>query len=626
MEIYDNGFSDQNVYGHIAELFARFQPVEGSYFLDFGCGFGRLAEVIEARHSVKYVGFDINQPGLESLRARGFEAHYADLGDADAAYDQLLSVLPEDAKIAAMCTIDTLEHLPDPLSALRLYARVGRGQAVPLLVSVPNAAHADIGAKLAIGRFDYTEAGLLDHTHMQYFTSERFTALMRDAGWHEVHRNDVSMMRSDQHFPAQLPVLATKAPLAKLLFGLREQADEYGYVNQFVRAFLPGPMSAQRHVPYVEDRESEGTPFLTVVIRTVGRRLETLRESLLCLSAQTSQDFEVVIAGHNLDIERQIAVEQLIDELQIGVRSRVRLLTVEGGGRSAPLNAGFLAASGRYVAAFDDDDLVFGDWVETFKRLEETNPGQLLRGSAVAQDWDRVRRGTQGIASRALSGMRALYPDKFELLAHVVENRTPLHSIAFPRVLFSDLGYRFDPELSTAEDWDLIIRVAPLSGVASSKNITALYRLWKDGDNSAAAHDQLEWQSNYFKTLRKINDAPLLLPSGSAAKLRRMYLALERLQGHVELDPDSVIVADPSMHDGERIEQLRERYHELIHSMSWQMTAPLRGVRRILRRQSRPKPPKIWAMTEQDLDFHIREILTSTSWRWAGILRILRRR
>ncbi len=64
MEIYDNSFSDHNVYGHIASLFARFEPAAGSYFLDFGCGFGRLAEVVEERFGVKYVGFDINEPGL----------------------------------------------------------------------------------------------------------------------------------------------------------------------------------------------------------------------------------------------------------------------------------------------------------------------------------------------------------------------------------------------------------------------------------------------------------------------------------------------------------------------------------------------------------------------------------
>lgn len=626
MDIYDNGFAEDNVYGHITALLARFRPAAGEYFLDFGCGFGRLAEVVSTRFGLKYIGFDINQPGLESLRLRGFEARYLDLADQEKAHAEVLSSLPAGAKIAALCTIDTLEHLPDPLVALQLIASIARGKDAPLLVSVPNVAHADIGAKLAVGRFDYTEAGLLDHTHMQYFTSDRFSALMQSAGWHEVHRNDVEMLQSDQHFPRHLPVLSAKAPLAVMLAKLREKVDAFGHVNQFVRSYLPGPVPAYAgHVPYVAERESSEAPFLSVVIRTVGKRISTLRESLLCLSAQTCQDFEVIIAGHNLDLPRQIAVEGLLEELQDGVRGRAQLLKVEGGGRSAPLNAGFRHAKGRYVVAFDDDDLVFGDWVETFKDLEATNPGQLLRATAIAQDWDRVRRPAGVLASRAISGMRSLYPSHFELLAHIVENRTPLHSIAFPRVLFADLGFEFDPELSTAEDWDLIIRVAPLCGVACAGNITAMYRLWKDGDSSSVHHDEFEWKSNYIRTLRKIDAVPILLPAGSATKLRRMYVDLERLQGQVDFDADTTVLPTIDVDDGQRLEALRRRYYELVTSRSWRITAPLRFAMGVWRRHGRTREPMIWLMDERDLEYHIRLILSSASWRWMRVLRTVRR-
>lgn len=627
MEIYDNGFAEDNVYGHVASLLERFKPPHGSYFLDFGCGFGRLAEVIRDRYGAIYVGFDINRPGLASLEQRGFVARYVDLSEPESAAAEVAAAIPESATIAAVCIIDTLEHLSDPAQTLELLAGISRRSGAPLLVSVPNVAHSDIGAKLAVGRFDYTEAGLLDHTHMQYFTSHRFDQLMRSTGWHEVFRKDVELIHSDQHFPGQLPVLSTRAPLAQLLRGVRRQADDFGYVNQFVRAYIAGPaVRSTGGVPYVSEREPVDAPFLSVVIRTVGKRISTLRESLLSLSAQTCQDFEVIVTGHNLDVQRQIDVETLIEELSDGIRSRTRLVKVDGGGRSAPLNAGFLAANGRYVAAFDDDDLLFGNWVEIFKALEADNPGQLLRATAIAQDWDRVAAAGNLTASRAISGMRSIYPDRFELLAHIVENRTPLHSIAFPRVLFSELGYRFDPEMTTAEDWDLIIRVAPLCGVACSKQITAMYRLWKDGDNSSSAHDQFEWKSNYIKTLTKIDNAPLLLPKGSAVKLRRIYLELERLQGKVEFDVDSEVLGDVPMDDADRLESLRNRYHELINSRSWRMSAPLRTIRRIIGRHGRPIEPKVWMMSERDLDYQIRMILASASWRWTRILRGLRTR
>ena len=50
----------------------------------------------------------------------------------------------------------------------------------------------------------------------------------------------------------------------------------------------------------------DNAPFLSVVMRTQGKRIEMLREAVLCLWAQTCQDFEVLIMGHNLDGEARI--------------------------------------------------------------------------------------------------------------------------------------------------------------------------------------------------------------------------------------------------------------------------------------------------------------------------------
>lgn len=625
MNNYDNGFADDNVYGHIAGLVADFAPRPGDFFLDFGCGFGRTAEVLRDRHGVNYVGFDINQQGLASLTERGFQAIYLDLTDIDAALALVKERVPAGTTVCGICAIDTLEHVPDPLSVLRLFAELSRHYGAPLFISVPNVGHRDISARLAIGKFEYTEAGLLDHTHLQYFTNDRLQALMSSCGWHEVRRSDVRMARSDQHFPAMLPLLSADGPMARLLCAIREQADDYSQVNQFVRAYLRGPrVEVAPHVPYVESREQD-TVFLSVVVRTMGNRIGTLRESLLCLSAQTDQSFEVLIMGHNLDVERQIAVEEVIEELHASMRSRTRLVRLTGGERAAPLNAGFAEASGQYVVAFDDDDLLFGNWVESFHDLARKHPGQLLRLTAVAQDWDRV--GSRGLApaSRAIGGTRAIYPEHFDFIAHVVENRTPLHSIAFPRSLYSEMNYRFDTELTTAEDWDFIIRVSQIAGVACSPVIGCIYRLWKCGDNSLAAHDQFEWSSNYLKTLGKIDRLPLLLPPGSAVKVRRMYAELERL--HIDTDPQAIDVATSvvELDDARRVEELRRRYHELVTSRSWRITEPLRMIAHALRRRPFAREPRIWLMSERDLDHQIRMILGSSSWRWTAILRGARR-
>lgn len=76
---------------------------------------------------------------------------------------------------------DVLEHLIDPLRVLvelnRLLAPDGF-----VIVSVPNIAHLYIRLLLLLGRFDYIDRGILDNTHLRFFTARSLRALLDDAG------------------------------------------------------------------------------------------------------------------------------------------------------------------------------------------------------------------------------------------------------------------------------------------------------------------------------------------------------------------------------------------------------------------------------------------------------------
>ena len=67
---YDNAFAADNVYGHAVELIQGFGLQPGGIHLDFGCGFGGIAETIRDRLGLRYVGLDILEEGLDSLKAR----------------------------------------------------------------------------------------------------------------------------------------------------------------------------------------------------------------------------------------------------------------------------------------------------------------------------------------------------------------------------------------------------------------------------------------------------------------------------------------------------------------------------------------------------------------------------
>ena len=76
---------------------------------------------------------------------------------------------------------DVLEHLIDPL---RVLVHLGRALAPDgfVVISVPNIAHLYIRLLLLLGRFDYIERGILDSTHLRFFTARSLRALIADAG------------------------------------------------------------------------------------------------------------------------------------------------------------------------------------------------------------------------------------------------------------------------------------------------------------------------------------------------------------------------------------------------------------------------------------------------------------
>lgn len=76
---------------------------------------------------------------------------------------------------------DVLEHLVDPLAALLTLNRSLEpdGQ---IVMSVPNVAHLWIRLSLLAGHFDYTDRGVLDRTHLRFFTNRSLLELVRASG------------------------------------------------------------------------------------------------------------------------------------------------------------------------------------------------------------------------------------------------------------------------------------------------------------------------------------------------------------------------------------------------------------------------------------------------------------
>jgi 2-polyprenyl-3-methyl-5-hydroxy-6-metoxy-1,4-benzoquinol methylase len=152
-------------------ILARLGDGRGRRALDVGAADGFLSERLTSQGwSVTALERD---PTL-AARARGRckEVVVADLEAAP----PLLSG-PFDAIVYG----DVLEHLSDPRAVLVALDRtLAPGGTV--IVSVPNVAHLWIRLSLLTGRFDYADRGILDRTHLRFFTRRTLVAFLRDAG------------------------------------------------------------------------------------------------------------------------------------------------------------------------------------------------------------------------------------------------------------------------------------------------------------------------------------------------------------------------------------------------------------------------------------------------------------
>ena len=149
----------------------------GRRLLDVGAADGLLGRHLTAR------GWKVTGIEADPVMAAAGAAHcermlVADLNRGVPALDGLFDTI--------VCG-DVLEHLADPAGVLRALLDVlaPGGEAI---VSVPNVAHLWMRVSVAAGRFDYGDRGILDRTHLRFFTWRTFTALLADAGLEVVRR------------------------------------------------------------------------------------------------------------------------------------------------------------------------------------------------------------------------------------------------------------------------------------------------------------------------------------------------------------------------------------------------------------------------------------------------------
>lgn len=582
---YQFAYGPNTPYAHAVGLVERHRAAAGEVVVDLGCGYGAIAEPVRDL-GLSYLGVDLDPGGLKSLVERGMEAVTGDLTRPDALVAEIRQALG-DRPVAALCALDAVEHVANAdelLAALSRFALELGG--VPLVVSIPNVSHFDLAAKLLLGRWDVTPTGLLDATHVRFFSPSGLERAMAHAGWGEVDADDLELGTSDQHFPADAVVLERESALGALLARVRREAAPGWITNQFVRAYLPRRPTSVTELPPAPD---PAQPFLTVLVRTRGTRMTTLVETLLSLAAQTCDDFEVLVLCHDVAEERTAVIRDMVAEFHPSFSGRVRVVPVTGGGRSRPLNVGAVEARGHYLAALDDDDLAFAHWVEALRDAWQAAPGHMLHIGVARQNVVHTPEawGPEG-GYDVVSKPRAEYPLTFDLLSHLWDNWTPNNGYAVPRSFVNDLGQRYDESLPVLEDWDFLLRAASFCGTWSAGVIGGLVRVWVEGENSMTAHDEEVWEQARRTVRAKFDGAPLLMGKGTMSRAFEVLGRLADAEHQVRVLHAERDVLNHHLHNaGLALAGARAELDQVRRSTSWRLTAPVRAVTGLVRRGRR---------------------------------------
>ena len=145
--------------------------------VEVGCSSGATGAAFLARHpGCEYIGIERVPAYAEAARARLTDVRVADIermGSAD--FEALFPV---------ECWLfgDVLEHLYDPWKTLRdLHPSLAPAACV--VACIPNAQHWSLQARLAAGGLRYETQGLLDRTHIRFFTRKTIMDLFGSTGY-----------------------------------------------------------------------------------------------------------------------------------------------------------------------------------------------------------------------------------------------------------------------------------------------------------------------------------------------------------------------------------------------------------------------------------------------------------
>jgi 2-polyprenyl-3-methyl-5-hydroxy-6-metoxy-1,4-benzoquinol methylase len=197
-------------------------PVSATKILEIGTGSGSLAAAVKQRNAaVDYVGVEISPEYVELSRKRCDRVYLDNFEKPD--YKLVQEIADKDCIVFS----DVLEHFVDPWRVLEMLKSTMKPKA-RIIASIPNVQHWSIQVRLNRGDWRYAESGLLDKTHVRFFTRETILELFETTGFRVIHLEPRIF-----NFPNQELALDVIAKFTHLLGGNEQTARSDAVAFQF---------------------------------------------------------------------------------------------------------------------------------------------------------------------------------------------------------------------------------------------------------------------------------------------------------------------------------------------------------------------------------------------------------
>lgn len=173
----------------------------GLRLLDVGCARGHLSAVL-ASQGWRVTGIEYDAADAAVARDKGIDVIGGTAEDAMGTMNEKFDVI---------VFADVLEHFVHPEDVLS-QARALLAPGGRVVISIPNVAHLSVRLQLLMGSFTYTDRGILDRTHLHFYTKKTLKKMIVGAGLDTIY-----IGATPAPVEEVFPVLRKIAPLRMLL-------------------------------------------------------------------------------------------------------------------------------------------------------------------------------------------------------------------------------------------------------------------------------------------------------------------------------------------------------------------------------------------------------------------------